>query len=584
MPKQAKYEKLLQLFAKKSIITLEDCRKRHPEISSGTFYSIMNKLSKHYLVKKIPQVVGKRRIAYQKTNEYTIEKGRRILTIHSEETKNYQKKTVMPETPQKTEESMASKSISNRKQEMMHEAKRRIHNLVEDYMRVLASGERRSFNEERVRIAFVIPLLEALGWKFLGEVEAERAGLNDSTNFVVGTGRETKILVEVESLNRSLDEYRVTRDGPKSYAALAIQHAWDMEAGWVLLTNFEETRFYSSKVRKSEDGLVWKMRFTEYESRFDELAIVSRESVLSGALTDYEMKIERPLEDDQITALLKKEGPLTRRQILEKSSLSRSYRFPWYIQKFGSRRRKVYYIEGQEDLAREVYEKMVKPKPKPPSWSYPKEYFLNLLNLKRTTYYSPAPDGTPTWWERRANRQYTCAVCRRIIKKGEKYIGRKKLKPGMRGPYGYRGTYITDYYHIVCLLKGAQTEIEEKIGDAHSEISRLKNEITDFEGDTRLKREQIENCKTLILKAKEDYESASSWRKFGKWFSHHYTSWSKNREISRLVKEITHIENMEIPERETRITDLRGRISNLESRLSEVETRIQELMRINVYR
>jgi len=584
MQKPRKYEKLLQLIEKKPIVTLEVCRQKHPEISSGTFYSTMNKLSKHNLVKKIPRQVGRRRMVYQKTNEYTIERGRQILVTHSGETKNHQKETIMPETPKKIEESIASKPIINEKQEMVHEAERRIHNLVEDYIRVLASGERRSFNEERLRIAFVIPLLEALGWKFLGEAEAERAGLNDATNFVVGTSKETKILVGVESPNRSLDEYRVTRDGPKSYATLTIQHAWDAKASWALLTNFEETRLYSSKVRKPEDGLVWKIKFTEYESRIDELAIVSRESVLSGALTDYEMKIERPLEDDQITVLLKKEGPLTRRQILEKSSLSQSYKFPWYIQKFGSRRRKVYYMEGQEEMAREVYEKMLKPIPKPPSWPYPKEYFLNLLNLKRTTYYSPARDGTPTWWERRANRQYACSVCKKIIQKGERYIGRKKLRPGMRGPYGYRGTYCTDYYHIVCLLKGAEAEIEEKIKNAHSEISRLKNEINAFKDETCLKREQIENCKTLTQKARKEHEGASFWRKFDRWVSYHFTSWSKNREISRLEREIAHIENREIPERETRITSLKRRISNLESRLSEIETRMQELMHINAHK
>jgi len=203
---------------------------------------------------------------------------------------------------------------------------------------------------------------------------------------------------------------------------------------------------------------------------------------------------------------------------------------------------------------------------------------VNLLNLKRTrSSYSPSPDGTPTWWERRANRQYDCSACRRIIRKGERYIARKKLDPGMRGIYGYRGTYETNYYHIVCLLKNAEAKIEEKIRNAHSEINRLKNEITAFKNQIPRKQAQIENCQTLIEKARRDYENASFWRKFGKWFSYHYTSWSKNREMSHPEKEIAHIENREIPEREARITGLNRRISSLESRLNEIVPRMLEL-------
>jgi len=546
------------------MVTLEVCRQKHPEISSGTFHSTMNKLSKHNLVEKIPQPVRKRRTAYQKTKEYTIEKAREVLS----------------KPLQANEESTVSRTITKREQEITYETKRRIHNLVEDYISVLARGERRSFNEERVKLAFVIPFFEALGWEFLGETKAERAELNDTTNFVIGLSEESRILVEVESPNKSLDEYRITKEGPRSYATLAIQHAWNVKAGWVILTNFEETRLYCSKVREPEDGLIWKIRFTDYMSRFDELATISRESVLSGSLTDYEMKIKQPLKDEQITLLLKKEGPLTRQQILEKLDLSQSYRFPWYVKKFGSRRRKVYYIEGQEKMAREAYEKMLKPKPKLPSWPYPEEYFLNLLNLKHTTYYSPVPNGTPTWWERRANRQYTCSVCKRIIEKGQRYIGRKKLIPGMRGPYGYRGTYVTDYYHIVCLLKGAEAEIEEKIRNAHSEISMLKNEITAFKDETRLKREQIENCKILTQKARKDYENASFWRKFDKWVSYHFTSWSKNRERSRLKNAIAFIKNDEIPERETKIADLEGKIKKFKSWVNEIQVRMQELANI----
>jgi len=184
---------------------------------------------------------------------------------------------------------------------MKNEAKRRIHNLVEDYMRVLAAGKKESFNEERVKIAFIVHMLEALGWNTrTDEVLPEQATLTGRADFGLRVGGRTKIFVEVKSFNKSLDGYDMVKGRPRSYAEQAIQYAWGMKADWAVLTNFEETRLYDSHVRKSEDGLVWKrpIRFTEYESRFDELWLISKESVISGALDAFRARVERPPVDE----------------------------------------------------------------------------------------------------------------------------------------------------------------------------------------------------------------------------------------------------------------------------------------------
>jgi hypothetical protein len=214
------------------------------------------------------------------------------------------------------------------------------------------------------------------------------------------------------------------------------------------------------------------------------------------------------------------------------------------------------------------------------AWSaYPKDYFLNLLNLTRASHYgSPAPDGTPTWWERRANAKYLCSTCNQAIEKGERYIARRKLRPGMRGIYGYRGTYFTNYYHIVCLLRKARTAIENDIKAANSEITGIEVQITDFTNEVSLKRTHIGECQTLIRQVREDYAQRDSWGKVRKWFGTSYTSWSKNREISRLKREIAYIQNREIPERETRISELRRSINGFERRLNKIDPRIQEIV------
>lgn len=211
--------------------------------------------------------------------------------------------------------------------------------------------------------------------------------------------------------------------------------------------------------------------------------------------------------------------------------------------------------------------------------TYPQDYFLDLLNLKRTQLHgSPALDGTPTWWERRAKTQYICSACRKTIEKGERYIGRRKLHPGMRGIYGYRGTYSTDYYHIICLLRSAKTQIEESIENCGSEIDGIQREISEYRKEASSKKDRIETCRDTMQQAKEDYEHAHGlWRRVGKWFGSSYTSWSRNREISRLREEIGCIENREIPDRQNKIANLTARINNVKNRLSKIEGRMQEL-------
>jgi len=80
MPKRRKYEKILQLIKEEPIVTVEKLQRKYPEISSATFGSIMNILCKHDLVKKIP--LKKRRVAYQRTDGYAIEKAKEILMAH----------------------------------------------------------------------------------------------------------------------------------------------------------------------------------------------------------------------------------------------------------------------------------------------------------------------------------------------------------------------------------------------------------------------------------------------------------------------------------------------------------------------
>ncbi|MEM2143933.1 MAG: iron-sulfur cluster assembly protein [Candidatus Jordarchaeaceae archaeon] len=72
-----KYIKIICLLAKRSSVDLNDCRFYYPNISSGTFHSVLQKLEKHGLVRK--EKISGKLAAYRKTSEFTIKKAIEVV-------------------------------------------------------------------------------------------------------------------------------------------------------------------------------------------------------------------------------------------------------------------------------------------------------------------------------------------------------------------------------------------------------------------------------------------------------------------------------------------------------------------------
>lgn len=166
------------------------------------------------------------------------------------------------------------------------EAERRIHNLVEDYLRILVSGKEDSFNRKRVKVAFVEPLLEALGW----DDQASGIGMIEWGSDFIFTCGMNKIFIRIHGLDENLEG--CNRHG-RSYVEQAFQRAFDIRADWLVFTNFVETRLYDCHERKPTFASVKKIqplrkiKFSEYELKFDDLWLISTESVFSGTLDAY---------------------------------------------------------------------------------------------------------------------------------------------------------------------------------------------------------------------------------------------------------------------------------------------------------
>lgn len=114
----------------------------------------------------------------------------------------------------------------------------------------------------------------------------------------LGRGAAPSIFVETKRLELGPEglDGSTTRGGKKvTFPQQAIEYSWQMGADWAVLTNFRETRLYFSHIdpRRTEDGLVWSFKWDEYLDRFDELWLISKESVASRAIYGHEKKRTR---------------------------------------------------------------------------------------------------------------------------------------------------------------------------------------------------------------------------------------------------------------------------------------------------
>ena len=182
------------------------------------------------------------------------------------------------------------------------EAHSAIAKLVEKYRTEEAQGKLPEYNEANVRLRFINPLLKALGWDIEApdEVSVEDHLLTGYSDYALKMPGERRPRVFVEAKRFELGplglDGHTERGGRKvSYPQQAVQYAWQTQAAWSVLTNFKETRLYSSYTdpKAPDGGLVFKIAIEDYESRFEELWAISKDSVASGALDEIPRKRAR---------------------------------------------------------------------------------------------------------------------------------------------------------------------------------------------------------------------------------------------------------------------------------------------------
>ncbi len=156
---------------------------------------------------------------------------------------------------------------------MQEQPKLKIAELITKY-EGLSPSEIKSFHEAKTKQGFIEPLFRTLGWNFddTNEVAPEEKASNGRVDYAFKLHGVSQFYLEAKPLKATLSK--------PEYAKQAITYAYNKGVTWVVLTDFEELRLFNAQANKPFLTLTYK----DYASNFDNLWLLSRESLEKGLL------------------------------------------------------------------------------------------------------------------------------------------------------------------------------------------------------------------------------------------------------------------------------------------------------------
>src|SRR6266700_5862558 len=171
--------------------------------------------------------------------------------------------------------------------------------LIERFDRNRSAYRSEQYNEARLRIEFLNPLFEALGWDVnnkQGYAEAYKdviyedaikiGGATKAPDYCFRIGGTRKFFVEAKKPVINLKE-------ASEPAFQLLRYAWSAKLPLSILTDFEEFIIYDCRIKpakedKAATARILYLPYTDYETRWEEItAIFSREAILKGSFDTY---------------------------------------------------------------------------------------------------------------------------------------------------------------------------------------------------------------------------------------------------------------------------------------------------------
>ena len=166
------------------------------------------------------------------------------------------------------------------------EAKQEIAKLIKKFDD-LTPAQRKNYNEANTRKDFILPLFHALNWDVYNsqssnEVIEEEATIAGRIDYSFRLHNLTQFLLEAKSIPVGLNK--------DQWAKQAIEYGWNKGISWVVLTDFEDLKIFSSDWKRPSPQANLTFNYKEYLTRFEDLWLLSRESVEKGELNAQAQK------------------------------------------------------------------------------------------------------------------------------------------------------------------------------------------------------------------------------------------------------------------------------------------------------
>ncbi|OGD57394.1 MAG: hypothetical protein A3J48_04140 [Candidatus Doudnabacteria bacterium RIFCSPHIGHO2_02_FULL_46_11] len=166
------------------------------------------------------------------------------------------------------------------------EAKQEIAALIKKF-EALNSTKRKKYNEANTRKDFILPLFHALNWDVYNsqssnEVVEEEATASGWIDYSFRLHNLTQFLLEAKAIPADLNK--------DQWAKQAIEYGWNKGISWVVLTDFEGLKVFSSDWKTPNPRANLTFTYKDYLKRFNDLWLLSRESVEKGELNAQAQK------------------------------------------------------------------------------------------------------------------------------------------------------------------------------------------------------------------------------------------------------------------------------------------------------
>ncbi len=193
------------------------------------------------------------------------------------------------------------------------EAKEKIKLLVDKFNRLKEQGKLSTYKEENTKAEFIEPLFEALGWDVRNiytddEVKREEKVSKNRVDYVFRINSIPKFYLEAKAIKEDLDKIE--------FAKQAIDYAYFKNTAWAVLTDFQGLKIFNSEWKGDINQCKFKeFNYYEYLTRFDELYLLSKESMAEGELDKKAEEVGKKIKKLPIDKQLLQEFTLIREKL-----------------------------------------------------------------------------------------------------------------------------------------------------------------------------------------------------------------------------------------------------------------------------